>query len=174
MLLVKIHKDIVLNVLLTVTELLNQPVIVMKDISNLMNKLNVKNVMTIVIYVKIQALTVFPVLMDMLIHQNVLLPHQLLNLLKYKISQSVLFKYSTVLKLVKLVNNTQTTVDLVMLTELNHQFVTVSQDSMKIMKFVILVEFLVKPVKLIIIVLFVLLTESIHQLVVVLQVSMMI
>jgi hypothetical protein len=71
---------------------------------------------------------VLNVLMVMLIHQNVQLPHQLENLLKSLISQSDPLKLLTVLINVKLVNNTLICVSLVMLTDLIHHPVTVLKD----------------------------------------------
>jgi hypothetical protein len=70
------------------------------------------------------------VLMVMLTHQNVQLPHQLVNLLKLLTSQSDPLKLLTVLINVKLVNNTVKCVSLVMLTDLIHHPVTVLMDIM--------------------------------------------
>jgi len=93
--------------------------------SIIMKLLIVHHVTNNVIYVKLIQTIVLPVLMVMLIHQNV----QLLQLKplqpKFTIFQSVLLKSLTVLVLVKPVNNILTTVLFVMLTELIHQPVCV-------------------------------------------------
>jgi hypothetical protein len=70
-------------------------------------------------------ITVPNVLMVMSMSQNVQLPHQRLNLLKFTTSQLDLLKFLTVPCNVNLVNNSLNIVSLVTKTELTHQLVTV-------------------------------------------------
>jgi len=129
-LLVKLLNLTVSHVLKTESKL--QPVFVQKELSNIMKLLIVQLVTINVLYVKLIQTIVSPVLMDMLIHQNVQLLQLKLLQLKFMTFQSVLFKLLTVLFLVKLVNNTLITVSFVTLTELIHQPVCVLMDTIPI------------------------------------------
>jgi len=124
--LVKNLKEIVLFVLQT--DMMPQLVYVQMELMMLNYKLTVHIVNHNVLDVMLVLKTVSLVLKDMLTHQAVQSLHQKFLLLKLLISQLVQSKLLTVLFLVKLVKNILILVSFVMLTELTHQHVVVSQD----------------------------------------------